>query len=205
MACTSTPPKELTPTSTPTPVIFGKEVTPTLPPSIPANATPGTSTPDNFTIQGTYDEVVDVTVTDRGGFVSDKNHMTAQFTLKSVPGNLLTGTAQLTYTEGYKMGGKGCKIAWSAGPLAWNPVLEGTYAKQSDGSLQVFFKAMPVKSPAFTGHSLCLEDLETASWPGAGGILVNGRYDKTRDYPSTGSGISGSTRVTYHMELVAQP
>jgi hypothetical protein len=88
---------------------------------------PGATLPDNFTIQGTYEAVSDILNASGGeGSVYTQSHMTVQFTLKSAPGNLLTGSAQASYTESYQFAGPGCKTSYNAGPLTWSSALEGT-------------------------------------------------------------------------------
>ena len=102
-ACVFASPKPLSPTPTPTPtrIILTNGLTPSSTPQ--KTVASGATLPDNFTIQGTYEEISDILNASGGeGSVHTQSHMTVQFTFKSAPGNLLTGSAQASYTESYQ-------------------------------------------------------------------------------------------------------
>jgi hypothetical protein len=191
-------PPTLTATSTPTGIIQAVELTPT--PEVSATRTP--SSPNQFTISGTYESMSDVIVTDKNSSVHTQSHMKGNFLLKSAPGNHLTGTGQLTWDKSYQIGGEFCKTSWDTGSFVWSIKLGGNYQKQPDGSLQFSFKASPVDGPSYTVNYLCLNSTtEHPSFPGAGGTLINGKYDFSQDYPAEGSDTSGETKLQYHFEL----
>jgi len=205
-ACLITSPKppSTTPTSTPTQILSANGFAPS---SIPQKtAAPSATPPDNFTLQGTYEAVSDILNASGGeGSVHTQSHMTVQFTLKSAPGNHLTGTAQASYTESYTFAGPGCKTSYNAGPLTWTSTLEGTDEKQADGSMKIGFLAKPAMGPAYSADKICLGSLSlTPDWPGGGGLLVNGSSDTRQDMKPTGPGATGVDYWTEHIELAPQ-
>jgi hypothetical protein len=186
---------------TPTQIILGNGLAPSSTPQ--KTAAPGATLPDNYTIQGTYETVSDILNASGGeGSVHTQSHMTVQFTLKSAPGNLLTGSAQASYTESYQFAGAGCKTSYNAGPLTWSSALEGTYEKLADGSVKVGFLAKPAMGPAYSADKICLGSLPLIpDWPGGGGTLVNGSSNTRQDVKLLDPGTSGVDYWTEHMEL----
>ncbi len=164
------------------------------------------SAKNQVTVKGTYEYHSDITTDgSTSGFAHTKIDMIATFTATSQPDHTMKGTAHVTFTESYELGGESCKIAWTTDPLTWDPDLSGTIQNNQDGSLTVGLLASPREGPAFSKDYLCLgEQSVTPSFPGAGGTLVNGVYNQRHDF-TLSANLTGSTYETTHLEIAPNP
>jgi hypothetical protein len=114
----------------------------------------------------------------------------------------MAGTAHVTYVESYELGGESCKISWTTDNITWDPTLSGTIQKNKDGSLTIGLIANPKEGSPFSEDYVCLgETSTTPTFAGAGGVLVNGKYDQRHDFTLSAS-LTGSTYESTHMEIV---
>jgi len=166
-----------------------------------------TNASGGLTIKGTYEQHSDTTTSDAGTTIHIKVDMVADFVARSGEGDALSGTAQITYSKDYKIESERCNLSWTTGPLSWAATLSGTYQKKADASILISLLADPKMGPSYSEDYLCLGKNipESAPFPGVGGTLINGKYDFRQDIPVIGSGVSGTSYFTTHLELAPNP
>lgn len=150
--------------------------------SEPTDAPTVTSTPEHgFTVTGSDEIFSEGNSSSYHGTV----HTLAVFSLKTVGGNQLKGTAEITFRQKDDFYDTTCEYHSDSGTLSWKVDLDGQYEKQTDGSLFVTFAngETPKFGPSFKAKS-CSGDLTVApTWGGAGAVLINGHYNQRKDLP----------------------
>lgn len=163
-------------------------------------------TTDQFTIQGSYEQVSDVIIKDQTSTQHVTIHHTASFTAKSREGNSIKGSGHINFIQNWELHDSktpDCGFSWSSGNISWDVVMIGTFQKNADGSISVNLQPTPSMSPLGNPLPAACNSRTTPFYAGAfpvGGTLVNGRYEGRQNLP-TGDG-QGVNWWATHMVIV---
>jgi hypothetical protein len=150
--------------------------------TVPATEPPASANFEPVTIEGTYEQHMDLKGGEAFTYVANKTDLTVTFTATSQADNTMRGTAQVIYIRSHQFdyeeeGYEPCHQLWSLEPITWTAELTGSIQHNPDGSLTVALIANPKDGPTFSHNFDCDgERSETPKFPYLTGVLVNGEY-----------------------------